>query len=101
MRAASGQSLTNHVLPVLHNTFIQLFVLFLAPLELLFIVKHHFLLLSQDLLNDLVLVRSKLVNSVICLHSELVVLLAHPLQTLEVLVSQSERLLLPRVADFH
>ena len=84
---------------MLNNAFAQLLVFFFTIFELLFIVKYHFFLLPQDLLNDLVLILSQLIDSIIRLHSERFVLLTHTLETLKVLVSQSVGLLFPCVTD--
>ena len=84
---------------MLHNTFVQLLILFLTLLEPFLVVEDHFLLLPQDLLDDLMLVLSELVHGVVRLQSELLVLLPHALQAPEVLVRQRVRLLLPSVAN--
>lgn len=84
---------------MLDNSFVELLVLLLALLKLLFVVDHHFLLLPQDLLDDLVLVLAQLIHSVISLKFQLRILLFQGFQALEALACQRESFLFPRVAN--
>ena len=85
---------------MLNDAFIQLFVLFFALFQLFLVVDNHFFLFSQDLLNNLMLVLSELVNRIIGVESQLLVFLPERLQTPKVLIGQRVSLLLPGVSNF-
>ena len=76
----------NHIMPMLDYAFVQRLIFLFPLLKLLFIVKHHFFLLSQDLLYHLVLVLTKFINSLVRLNFKLYVFVTNNLQVLEVLI---------------
>ena len=76
----------NHVVSMFDHALVQLLIFFLTLFEFLFIVQHHFFLLSQDLLYDLVLVLTKLINSLVRLNLKSFVLVANLIQVFEVFV---------------
>ena len=78
----------DHVVSMLDNALVQLLIFLLTLFEFLFVVQHHFFLLSQDLLYDLVLVLTKLIYSLICLNLKSFVFVTNLLQVFEVLVDK-------------
>ena len=79
---------TNHIMPMLDNALVQLLIFLLTLCKLLFVVNYHFFLLSQDLLYDLVLILTKLINSLISLNLKSFVFVTNLLQVFEVLVDK-------------
>lgn len=84
---------------MLNDSLVQRLVLFLPFAKSILILKHHFLLLAKDLFDYLVLVLAHLVESIACLHSQLVVLFTDALHSPAVVLSQRIRLLLPCIAN--
>ena len=76
----------NHIVSMFDHALVQLLIFFLTLFEFLFVVQHHFFLLSQDLLYDLVLVLTKLINSLVRLNLKSLVLVTNLIQVFEVFV---------------
>lgn len=84
---------------MLDDSLVELPVFLLTLLELLLVLEHNLLLSAEDLLDDLVLVLTHLVNGIVCLHTQFVVLFTDSLDLPEVVLGQRVGLELPGIAD--
>ena len=85
---------------MLHNTPIELLVLLFTLPELCNVLENNFLLLSKNLLNNLVLVLAHFVQCIARLNSQLLVLVAYSMNSPDVVSRECISLLFPCITNF-